>query len=1031
MPSRRERRALRPIQDVVGRLRHDPAFAGSRFAVVYEERFSGEREAPLADFVAGGEIPWHRIQALKAGALVVWDRRTRVDLVFGSGESGAADHPAILAAGAAVAEAAAPPRGRGRGHRGPGRRGEAAEGARSGAALAGTRRVCWRFDAGADAWVAVDARVAPPVVAESLLVVTYNVLVDLHEAAAIYSERRVAAALALLCERDADVVALQEVTPRFWAALLAEPWVRERYYVSSGTGFEGLDPYGQALLCRWPLALDERRLSPRKALLCGRLDLGGRPLLVVAIHLTSNFRGDAAARRAEQLAVVARRLGEGDAVDALILGDVNFGDDEAEAGENQRLAAAGLVDAWRALHPDDPGFTFDPAANSLAARMSRSGRAARYDRVLLRSPGAALAPIEVTRFGDRPFAVEGDEARYASDHCGLAALLEVSGAAAPAVIEGPPVHTSALVVLPPSAIWPAIQAIRAELDPSYGRWMPHINLIYGFVDEAAFAGAAAAIAVRLRGFAPFEVRLGPLRRFDHRGSTTLWVEPICAPPGALCALQAEVEALFPGCREQRERGDDGYTPHLTIARVSGDEATIAAIVERVRGRLGAGVWTVDAVHLIRRRGAEPFAVRHSLSLGTDSKGPLATPPPGARWASPTHRVAAEALAAACAESLTGPLRVHLVGSARLGVAAEDGDLDLVCVHADPAATDEAHARIVAALDRRGLGGARSVVGGGILALRGELDGVAFDLLFARVPAVLVERDPRALSAETLEGLDEASRRALLGCVDADALIHMVGAAAEPFRGALARIRAWSRARGLEGGAWGLLGGYTWAILVAWATRGIVLRDMSSRTCDFDGTTPWVLVRHFFETFAAWSSGAPLVADAPPPEGVSGRAAPWPIFTPTAPAFNSARGLLPTTLALIEEELRRGREIVSDGRDEAAALAELCAPPVAETRSLELVVRAADRRALAAARGLVDGRALALLRALEAAGAALRPRGWVRDGEADARALVGLRGGDPAAIWRAVDDALAGLRGAPGWPEGATIEAVSSSPTLSR
>jgi len=99
MAKQRDKQGLRPVQDVVGRLRFDPAFDVRRFVVGYEERFAGVREAPLADFLAGdNEIPWHRIFFIKAGELVVWDRRARIDLVFGSGDSAAPDHPAIARA---------------------------------------------------------------------------------------------------------------------------------------------------------------------------------------------------------------------------------------------------------------------------------------------------------------------------------------------------------------------------------------------------------------------------------------------------------------------------------------------------------------------------------------------------------------------------------------------------------------------------------------------------------------------------------------------------------------------------------------------------------------------------------------------------------------------------------------------------------------------------------------------------------------------------------------------------------------------
>lgn len=982
------------MQDVLARIQHDPTFDASQFVIGYDERFSGVRETPLVDFLAGGEVPWHRIQSIRAGALTVWDRRERLDLVFGSGASEVADHHAILQACATtpvrVAAASTKPAAR---HE----RGKSAA-----PALRLTPRTCWRHDP-RRGWEL--ATPEPPVTLESLHVATFNLLFDRHETDLIYGERRLPAALELLRELEADLIALQEVTPASLAAILAEPWVRERYCVSSGPAAEGVDPYGVVLLSRWPLVLAEHRFSAEKALLFGRLELAGRPLLCVTLHLTSNRSDAGGDRRAEQLAALAGCLDELAVPDVLVLGDLNFGDADDDAPANQRIAACGLVDVWPQLHPHDAGFTFDPAHNPLAALMSRRGRAARLDRVLVRAPSGALEPVEIARFGDHPFASEGGEDRYASDHFGLTALLEVR-AGAVATIDDGPVHTSALVLVPPMRTWPAIQAIRSELDPSYGRWMPHVNLIYGFVPEARFAAAAAAIAAVLREHPTIELRFGELRRFDHRSSTSLWIALEGDPPDALRELQATLQTLFPACREQAERCAAGYTPHLTVAKIRGTEAEIAATLERLRPRVPTGAWTVDAVHLISRREAEPFAIRRSVAL--------AVPPSSTAWPSPAHAKVASTLVAACVDALGAGARVHIVGSIRLGVAAFDADLDLLCVHAE--AVDDPLARVAAALARRAPVVTRTARGGGIRALRGELAGIDFDLLFAHVDASLIERDPAQLDANDLRGLDEASRRALLGCVDADALVRLARTSPDSFRGALVRVRTWARARALEGGAWGLLGGFTWAILVAVAARE------APETLD-----AWGLVRRFFTMFAAWPVGQPVISGASPP--VSLLRSPWPIYTPTAPAFNSARGLLPSTLALIRRELARAAEIVHAADSEASGLVSLCTPAVAEDPlTLELVVVGKRPSALAEAKGVIDGRALGLLRALETAGAQLRPRAW-EHADLRARVVVGLRGGSQALIARAVERFVAELRCADDWPAETEVRGTLEPPPV--
>lgn len=1000
MAKQRERRGLRPVQDVVGRLRFDPSFDARRFVVGYEERFAGVREAPLADFLAGdNEIPWHRIFYIKAGELVVWDRRARIDLVFGSGDSPAADHAAIARA-CAPAAPPAPAARRGKSRLAPG---------------GFVARPCYRFDPARGAWAPVATPGLAEVRAESLQVATYNVLCDLYDAEHIYTDLRTPACLELLRERDADFLALQEVNPAFWAALLAAPWVRAGYYVSEGPDAEALDPYGQAILSRWPLALELQALSARKRLLIGRLALGGRRLAVAAVHLSSSRKEDASERRAEQLGHLFARLGRPDVDDALILGDLNFGDGD----ENEPLARAGFVDAWQAVHPHHPGFTFDPVANSLAGFISRSGRGARFDRVLVRSPARALAPIDVTVFGDRPFRTgpEG-QGMFASDHFGLCALLQVvEGAGASARRERlaslAPVHRSALAVVPPEPVWPAIEAIRAAHDPSHGRWPPHINLVYGFVPEEHFADAAAALETALRGLLPLRVELAELRRFDHRGSTTVWLAPVSDPPGALAALQSAAAGLFPRCDEQVSRGPE-FAPHLTIARLTGSEAEISAAIARWQASWRPLSFTVEAVHLLSRREDEPFAIRASVPAGpaghVHEDSAVAPLPAWAALPSARHAAALAAFGRACAAALASAEPcLHVVGSARLGVARPDADLDLVC--AGPDAVDRAalFAAVTRALaDGGALGEVRTAASAGLPVLKCSLDGIAVDLQYAGLPPALAGRDLASLTPEELSTLDEASRRAALGCVDADALARLVAESLEVgvFVATLSRVRAWARARQLDAGAWGLLGGYTWALLVGWAAREAVAAGVAAE--------PEALLRSFFATYAAREPGRPIAFDPLPPPP-AGRRPLWPIYTPTPPAFNSARGLTRSTLALLHEEFRRGRDALEAGGE---ALCEPVSP--AAGRRLRVALRGADA-APDACVGWLEGQVLGLVLALEGAGARVRPYPRPLLDAADEAWTLGLEGGDASALVAAGEAFAAAFAAWAGRPPGAALE----------
>lgn len=82
---------LRPASDVLNRLRWDPNLDPNDYIVGYEDRFSGAKEMSLEKWKTEQTdeefIPQHRILYFKRRSYgtVVWERRRRIDLMFGSG----------------------------------------------------------------------------------------------------------------------------------------------------------------------------------------------------------------------------------------------------------------------------------------------------------------------------------------------------------------------------------------------------------------------------------------------------------------------------------------------------------------------------------------------------------------------------------------------------------------------------------------------------------------------------------------------------------------------------------------------------------------------------------------------------------------------------------------------------------------------------------------------------------------------------------------------------------------------------------
>ncbi|HEX6828923.1 MAG TPA: 2'-5' RNA ligase family protein, partial [Burkholderiales bacterium] len=90
----------------------------------------------------------------------------------------------------------------------------------------------------------------------------------------------------------------------------------------------------------------------------------------------------------------------------------------------------------------------------------------------------------------------------------------------------PLAHQSAVVLIPPEAVWAPIQAIRRSHDRQFRRWMPHLTLLYPFLPREAFAEVMPVLEHCCADIVPFRVNLGQFRSFRHHGRRcTVWLAP--------------------------------------------------------------------------------------------------------------------------------------------------------------------------------------------------------------------------------------------------------------------------------------------------------------------------------------------------------------------------------------------------------------------------------------------------------------------------------------------------------------------------
>ena len=238
-----------------------------------------------------------------------------------------------------------------------------------------------------------------------LSILTYNICFD-----EIDEEKRMAALAREIERANADVVALQEVTPRLHEILLRQPWAdtyarrtsappdNAPYYTLIFTRLEYVDRGGM-------LRMGFRNSVMGRDVLLGRLRVPaakGLEITVGTTHLESTK--DYAGSRREQLEKMLKagsRAVQGTS-DAFLVGDMNLRKEEGiDLFTSEAHAADKWIDAWLEMPGEThaSGFTFvktEPFAWS-----------ARFDRVFARLHNLAIRSMRVIKNST------------ASDHYGL------------------------------------------------------------------------------------------------------------------------------------------------------------------------------------------------------------------------------------------------------------------------------------------------------------------------------------------------------------------------------------------------------------------------------------------------------------------------------------------------------------------------------------------------------------------------------------------------------------------------------------
>jgi poly(A) polymerase len=530
--------------------------------------------------------------------------------------------------------------------------------------------------------------------------------------------------------------------------------------------------------------------------------------------------------------------------------------------------------------------------------------------------------------------------------------------------------------------------------------MPHINLLYGFVPEAYFPEAAAAIAQALKQLEPFTITLSNFEIFTHSSSCTAWLNPIPEPADSLNRLQTVLQQIFPQCNEQSTRSANGFTPHLT----AGQFATAQAAKTEL-SQWHPVQFQVDSIALISRRDNEPFQVRYRIPLKAENPPEISSAKAGEDGSNLSlieiinqldpkltqtqlqHREAIQSIVVqACRECLGYPPLLQPIGSARMGVQSSHSDLDLICIIPAPLTGEtflkQVQNRLAGLCDRSQL-----VKSARVPVLRMAIEGVAVDLLSATTLGQSQIIEPLSEAARPF--FDPVSWSAAVGILEADLIADTVSQhlSWDLFTNLLRAVRTWAKARQIHGNAWGFLGNFSWALLTAWTSiqcgditpdsprlfysqenGGFVGAVSPCPPCPRDDKLLDILLAHFFQILSQHDWTQPIALTEAGKQYPVRKSREWfPVITSIEPCHNTTRNVARSTAEILRRELGRGAEIAEEvlaGNTAWATLFESADLPEQSNAFLVLTVSSAEVGELEKCGGWLEGNTIGLAINLE-------------------------------------------------------------------
>eukprot|EP00928_Gymnodinium_smaydae_P082277 TRINITY_DN65652_c0_g1_i1.p1 TRINITY_DN65652_c0_g1~~TRINITY_DN65652_c0_g1_i1.p1 ORF type:complete len:1288 (+),score=151.23 TRINITY_DN65652_c0_g1_i1:370-4233(+) len=289
------------------------------------------------------------------------------------------------------------------------------------------------------------------------------------------------------------------------------------------------------------------------------------------------------------------------------------------------------------------------------------------------------------------------------------------------------------------------------------------------------------------------------------------------------------------------------------------------------------------------------------------------------------RTAADVLPFSLLKALQDALgggHVMLLGSAALGTDDETSDIDVLCCGCTRSRDDFFTSAADSLQSDADVEGIQIIADAVVPLLRCFVKSRMVEIQYSFMPSTASPVDLSLAEIETMEPISARGINAYKDVVMVWKTLHSAGGSEcfKSFQRLAKGVKAWAHQRRISGTAFGYFGGFVWTLLAA----AEVLRFWSQKRPMHARELASGLQESFFRTYAAWPWPAGVGLEGSQPGATKEhcrKTAPalMPVWCPTPPYANAARGVTASTRDVLVSEFKRASSISSEEKLLDAAL----------------------------------------------------------------------------------------------------------------